>query len=78
MTDWFIQYQESPEFENIWNNAYRIRAQVDLYMPGSEWNDRYEPDRSIVESYNSKNGITLGELQRSAMNILKMILDIKF
>lgn len=78
MTDWFIQYQESPEFENIWNNAYRIRAQVDLYMPGSEWNDRYEPDKSIVESFNSIDGITLGELQRSAKNILNMILDIKY
>ncbi len=78
MTDWFIQYQESPEFENIWNNAYRIRAQVDLYMPGSEWNNRYELDKSIVKSFNCKNGITLGELQRSAKNILNMILDIKY
>ena len=78
MTDWFIQYQEDPDFENIWNNAYRIRAQIDLYMPGSEWKDRFDVDKSIVESYNSKNGITLGELQRCAMNILKMILDIKF
>ena len=78
MTDWFIQYFESPDFENIWNNAYRIRAGVDLYMPGSEWNDRYEPDKSIVESFNCKNGITLGELQRCAKNILKMILEIKY
>ena len=78
MTDWFIQYQESPEFENIWNNAYRIRAGVDLYMPGSEFKDRYEPDRSIVKSYNSKDGITLGELQRCAKHILNIILEIKF
>ena len=78
MTDWFIQHHESPDFENIWNNAYRIRGGIDLYMPGSEWNNRYEPDKSIVESYNSKNGITLGELQRCAANILKMIIDIKF
>ncbi|MBE6835133.1 MAG: beta-glucosidase [Ruminococcaceae bacterium] len=78
MTDWFIQHYESPEFEDIWNNAYRIRAGVDLYMPGSEWNERYEPEKSIVESFNSRDGITLGELQRSAANILKMIIDIKF
>ncbi|MCR4594527.1 MAG: glycoside hydrolase family 3 C-terminal domain-containing protein [Clostridiales bacterium] len=77
MTDWFIQYYESPDFENIWNNAYRIRAGVDLYMPGAQ-EDRFDLDKSIVESYNSKDGITLGELQRSAMNILKMILDINF
>ena len=78
MTDWFIQHHESPDFENIWNNAYRIRAGVDLYMPGSEWQERYEPDKSVVESYNSKDGITLGELQSCAKHILKMILEIKF
>lgn len=78
MTDWFIQHHESPDFENIWNNAYRIRGGIDLYMPGSEWNERYEPDKSIVESYNSKDGITLGELQRCAKHILSMIIEIKY
>ena len=78
MTDWFIQHYESPDFENIWNNAYRIRGGIDLYMPGSEWQDRYEPDKSIVESYHSKDGITLGELQRCAKHILGMILEIKY
>lgn len=78
MTDWFIQHHESPDFENIWNNAYRIRGGIDLYMPGSEWNERYEPDKSIVESFNSRDGITLGELQRCAKHILSMILDIKY
>ena len=78
MTDWFMQWSESPDFENIWNQAYRVRAQIDVFMPGSNYEDRYEPENSLVESYNSKNGITLGELQRSAANILKMVLDIKF
>ncbi|MBR0540806.1 MAG: hypothetical protein IJK26_01210 [Clostridia bacterium] len=53
-------------------------AGVDLYMPGSEWQERYEPDKSVVESYNSKDGITLGELQSCAKHILKMIIEIKF
>ena len=78
MTDWFIQYSGSPDFENIWNNAYRIRAQIDLHMPGAEPYNRDNPDKSIVESYNSKDGITLGELQRCAANILKMIIKLKF
>lgn len=78
MTDWFIQFYESPEFENIWSQAYRIRAGVDLFMPGANPEEREEHENSLVESYRSKNGITLGEVQRSAMNILKMILDIKF
>ena len=78
MTDWFMQWDESPDFENIWNQAYRVRAQIDVFMPGSNYENRYEPENSLVESYNSKNGITLGELQRTAANILKMVLDIKF
>lgn len=78
MTDWFIQYYESPDFENIWNNAYRIRGGIDLYMPGAQWQDRDNIDKSIVESYNSKDGITLGELQRCAKHILSMIIEIKY
>ena len=78
MTDWFMQWDESPDFENIWNQAYRVRAQIDVFMPGSNYEDRYEPENSLVESFGSKDGITPGELQRSAANILKMALDIKF
>ncbi|MBR7073420.1 MAG: fibronectin type III-like domain-contianing protein, partial [Eubacterium sp.] len=78
MTDWFIQFSESPDFENIWSQAYRIRSGIDVFMPGSNPEDRENPENSLCESYNSKNGITLGEIQRSAMNILKMILEIKF
>ena len=78
MTDWFIQFSESPEFENIWNQAYRIRGGIDVFMPGSNPEDRENPENSLADSYNSKNGITLGEIQRCAKNILKMTLDIKF
>ena len=78
MTDWFIQFSESPDFENIWNQAYRIRGGIDVFMPGSNPEDRDNPENSLAESYGSKNGITLGEIQRCAKNILKMTLDIKF
>ncbi|MCR5207909.1 MAG: glycoside hydrolase family 3 C-terminal domain-containing protein [Eubacterium sp.] len=80
MTDWFIQFYESPEFENIWSQAYRIRAGVDLFMPGgnAEEHEKDGFEQSLPESYNSKDGITLGEIQRCAKNVLKTILEIKF
>jgi beta-glucosidase len=77
MTDWFIEFSGSPDFENIWNQAYRIRGGIDLFMPGSNYSDRDDPEKSLTESYGSKNGITLGEMQRCASDILKMIIDIK-
>ena len=77
MTDWFIQFYESPEFENIWTQAYRIRAGIDLFMPGSNYEDREEPEKSLIDSYKAKDGITLGEIQKSAANILKTVLDLK-
>jgi hypothetical protein len=46
-------------------------------MPGSNYSDRDDPEKSLTESYGSKNGITLGEMQRCASDILKMIIDIK-
>ena len=86
MTDWWMQKSKSPEFPNIRDQAYRIRAQVDLLMPGSESyidpktrteKTVYKPDGTLLASYGKPYGITLGEMQRSAMNVLKMAMDIK-
>ena len=86
MTDWWMQKSKSPEFPNIRDQAYRIRAQVDLLMPGSEnyidpktrtEKTVYKPDGTLLASYGKPYGITLGEMQRSAMNVLKMAMDIK-
>ncbi len=35
MTDWWMQHSQSHEFPNLRDNAYRVRSQVDVYMPGS-------------------------------------------
>lgn len=34
MTDWWMRYAPSPEFPQLRDNAYRVRAQVDVLMPG--------------------------------------------
>ena len=72
MTDWWIQPDISPDNENIYDNAYRVQAQVDVLMPGIGPKDG-ETDRSLLDSYARRKGITLGEMQRSAMNTLNYV-----
>lgn len=79
MTDWWMRKSASPEFPNLRNNAYRIRAQVDVYMPGSfkRTDKKYKPDSSLLETVGLHGGLTRAELERSAENVLKLILKIK-
>ena len=76
MTDWWMRKAKSPEFPNVTDQAYRVRAQVDLLMPGGDRVTNRKPDGTMLASY-KKNGITLGELQRSAMNVLRAAIAIK-
>ena len=39
---------------------------------------KYQADPSLLETLGRRDGITRGELQRSARNILKLILKLKF
>ena len=76
MTDWWMQSSKSPEFPNIRNNAYRVRAQVDVLMPGGKRvGKNQKPDGTLLESYGKPNGITLGEMQRSAKNVLNFVMN---
>lgn len=71
MTDWWMQNSESIEFgKSVTNNAYRVRAQVDVYMPGGSRLTK-KVDNSIAKSLRL-DGITRGELQRSAKTILEL------
>lgn len=75
MTDWWMQKGVSPEFPKLRDNAYRVRAQVDVLMPGGSRTGRRKPDGTLLESLGDRGGITLAELQRSAANVLKCALD---
>ena len=44
-------------------------------MPGGSRLGYRIPDGSIQASYRAKDGITLGELQRTAMNVLKFAMN---
>ena len=72
-TDWWMVNEKSPDFDGIRANAYRIRGQVDVLMPGG--------DRLFAKGNNStlkalkEGALTRGELQRGARNVLNFILD---
>jgi len=75
ITDWWMQKAVSKEFPLLENDAYRVRAQVDVLMPG---NDGFMPSsktgRKLLDSYGREEGITIGEMQRCALNVLKFII----
>lgn len=75
MTDWWMRSSKSPEFPTIKDQAYRVRAQVDVLMPGGPRTGKRKPDGTMKKSFGVKDGITLGELQRTAMNVLKFAMD---
>lgn len=77
MTDWWMQPCTDPDFPALWNDAYRLRAQVDVLMPGSNAFGDPTMDPSALESLRKEKGLTLGEMQRSAKNVLKLCAGLK-
>ena len=70
ITDWWMHPGASPEFPNITNDAYRIRAQVDVLMPGQI------EERTLPASLQDPQGVTRAEAQRCAVNVIKFILKL--
>lgn len=77
MTDWWMKSSKSPEFPVIKDQAYRVRAQVDVLMPGGDRVTKHKPDGTLLASYGKPEGITLGEMQRCAINVLNAVINIK-
>ncbi|MBE6801466.1 MAG: beta-glucosidase [Ruminococcaceae bacterium] len=77
MTDWWMQYTTSPEFPALKDNAYRVRAGVDVLMPGGKRTGKKKPDGTLLKTYKKENGITLGEMQRTAKNVLNLVMKVK-
>ena len=76
MTDWWMKSAACPFFSDVETQAYRVRSQVDVFMPGAANFGKYRgrSDGSILRSLSSRDGLTIGELQRSAKNVLKLCL----
>jgi len=75
LTDWWMRDAQDPDFPALTNNAYRVRAQVDVLMPGGT-SRGHDGDGSLLLSYGKKDGITLAEMQRVARNVLKFVLSV--
>ncbi|MCR5088464.1 MAG: glycoside hydrolase family 3 C-terminal domain-containing protein [Oscillospiraceae bacterium] len=80
ITDWWMQKAESPEFPGLRDNGYRVRAQVDVLMPGDPvyGAKAYRSDGTLLETLGKPGGITRGELQRTAKNVLRLVLRLKY
>ena len=77
ITDWWMRKSASPEFPELRDQAYRVRAGVDVLMPGGERTGKKIPDGTLLESRGKENGITLGELQAAALHVIGFILKSK-
>ena len=62
ITDWWMRPSRSPEFPELRDNAYRVRAGVDVLMPGSM--------SHVLNVFEKPRGITRAELQRTACHVL--------
>ena len=76
ITDWWMQKSASPEFPKIKDNAYRVRAQVDVLMPGNmgHLHKSYHSDGTLLKTIDKLDGVTRTEIQRTAKNVLSLIL----
>lgn len=74
MTDWWTRKAKNPDFKGVDDNAYRVRAQADVLMPGGS-RIRGKYDGSTLKSL-KKGGLTRAELQRTARNVLRFLLSI--
>ncbi len=76
ITDWWMQPSVSPEFPKIRNNAYRVRAGVDVLMPGGESfaKQYYAFDAQQLESLGQPEGLTRAELQQTAFHVLSFVI----
>ncbi len=72
MTDWWMQSSKSPEFPHMCDNAYRVRAGVDVLMPGGNRAGKRKPDKTLLKTYGKKEGITLGEMQQTAKRAVEL------
>ena len=77
ITDWWMKKSKSQEFEVVEDQGYRVRAQIDVFMPGGSRTHHIikRKDKTLLASYGKDGGITLGEMQRCAMNVLRFAMN---
>ena len=79
MTDWWMQKSHSPEFPEMRDNAYRVRAHVNVLMPGGKRTDKeYKSDGTLLETLGKPEGIRRSELEDNAKTVIKLIMKLKY
>lgn len=74
ITDWWMRMAQDPDFPGLRDSAYRVRAQVDVLMPGGTTHDSEVREDAVFECHgDSAESLTLGELQRTAANVLRYL-----
>lgn len=78
MTDWWMIYERSPFFPELKNDPARIRAGVNVLMPGN----RGRRDRAVHNAPDTlraldKGTLSRAELERNALYVLKLMLALE-
>lgn len=77
LTDWWMQYAPMPEFPSVESNGYRVRAGVDVLMPGTkrcDANKKDKDDGTLFASMGKEGGITYAEIYSCVKNVLGFVL----
>lgn len=83
MTDWWMRMATDPDFPALRDSAYRVRAGVDVLMPGGDAHGSTTRDTGVMDAYrcgleadgDPTQGLTLGELQDVAGHVLRFLLE---
>ncbi len=72
ITDWWMRPGALEAFPGLRSDGCRVRAQVDVLMPGETRGDR----RALLDALES-GALTLGEAQRCACRVVKLLLRLQ-
>ena len=77
ITDWWMRSAVSPEFPKVKDQAYRVRAGVNVLMPGGRRAGyfRKRPDGTLLKNAGKNGGITLAEIRKNAKDVLSVALQ---
>ena len=72
MTDWWMRSAVSPEFPGVKDQAYRVRAGINVLMPGGRRAGYYRkhPDKTLFRKAGKPGGITAAEIRNNAKTVL--------
>lgn len=72
MTDWWMRMAPDPNFEGVYDSAYRVRAGVDVLMPGGDEHQGTTREDSVFECLEAGT-LKRSEAERSAVRVLNYL-----